>query len=96
MIDSEMAHEQVILTVRVQPGAQRDELVGWQDDILRIRLRAAPERGRANEALCRFLAECLDLPTTNLAIVTGATSRLKRLRVSGLTASELRRRLSGS
>jgi len=80
--------------VRLTPRAGRDEVVGWQGDELRVRLRAPPVDGRANEALLRFLASRLDVPPSSVELVSGVTARVKRLRINGLSDAELRRRLS--
>jgi uncharacterized protein YggU (UPF0235/DUF167 family) len=69
-------------------------LWGWQDGELRVRLRAAPIEGRANDALRRLLARTLDLPVSAIEIAGGATSRTKRVRISGLSPEELRSRLA--
>jgi uncharacterized protein (TIGR00251 family) len=81
------------LVVRLTPRASRDEIVGWQGDELRVRLRAPPVDGRANEALLRLLASRLDVSPSSIELVSGATARVKRLRVEGLTDAEVRRRL---
>ena len=85
----------VVIGVRVTPGARRDEVIGWSGDELRIRLRAPPEGGQANQALRRLLAEKLDIPRSAVEIVAGATSRRKLLRIAGASKQELRRRLGG-
>jgi uncharacterized protein (TIGR00251 family) len=85
----------VVIGVRVTPGARRDEVIGWSGDELRIRLRAPPEGGQANQALRRLLAEKLDIPRFAVEIVAGATSRRKLLRIAGASKQELRRRLGG-
>jgi uncharacterized protein (TIGR00251 family) len=81
------------LKLHVTPGAREDALVGWQGDSLRVKVRARPEKGRANEAVLRFLARYLELPPSRLALVRGATSRDKLIDVEGLSAGELRARL---
>jgi uncharacterized protein (TIGR00251 family) len=81
------------LVVRLTPRASRDEIAGWQGDELRVRLRAPPVDGRANEALLRLLASRLDVSPSSIEVVSGATARVKRLRVEGLTDAEVRRRL---
>ncbi len=82
-----------MLVVRVTPRSGRDEAVGWDGDVLRVRLRAPPVEGRANEALCRFLAERLGLPVSRVSVVAGGSSRTKRLHIHGLTEDEVRSRL---
>ncbi|MBI2912558.1 MAG: DUF167 domain-containing protein [Chloroflexi bacterium] len=82
------------LNVRVTPGARADALLGWQGDVLRMSVRAAPERGRANTAVCRLLARQLGVPASNVTLVRGAASRDKLLFVDGLNEDEVRRRLT--
>lgn len=86
--------EGTVLVVRVTPRADHDEVAGWQGDELRVRLRAPPVDGRANKALVRLLASRLNVPRSSIELVSGATARVKRLRVEGLSEAELRRRLS--
>jgi uncharacterized protein (TIGR00251 family) len=81
------------LTVRVTPRASRDEVSGWRDGVLQVRLRAPPVEGKANEALRRLLAERLGIATTRIEITGGATARTKRLRVEGLSDDEVAHRL---
>ena len=73
----------LILSVRVQPGARRDEIVEVRDGVLRIRLRAAAIEGRANEALCAFLAERLGTAKSRVRVLQGESSRSKRVAVRG-------------
>jgi uncharacterized protein (TIGR00251 family) len=80
--------------VKVTPGAREDAVIGWQEDVLRIRVRAKPERGKANEAVCRLLAEVAGVPASAVSIVTGARSRDKLVRVDGLDGDEMRRRIA--
>jgi len=82
-----------ILVVRVTPRATRDEIVGWQGNELRVRLRAPPVDGRANQALVRLLAKRLDVAASSIELVSGATARVKQLRVEGLSDAEARQRL---
>jgi uncharacterized protein (TIGR00251 family) len=85
--------ESTVLTVRVTPRAGHDQIVGWQGGELRVRLRAPPVEGRANEALCRLLASHLGVPASSVELLTGATARTKRLRVSGLSIEDVRAKL---
>ena len=81
------------LKLHVTPGAREDGLAGWQGDSLRVRVRARPEKGLANEAALRLLAGRLNVPRSRLALVRGATSRDKLIEVEGLSEDELRTRL---
>ena len=83
------------LEIRLTPRAGAD-LVGaaGPDGALRVRVRAAPVDGAANEALLRLLADALDVPRTRLRIITGAQARRKLVEVEGLTPEEVQARLA--
>ena len=81
--------------VRVVPRASKNEIVGVHGDALKLRLTAPPVEGRANDALIAFLAQRLGVRKRQVEIVTGATSRLKMIRVIGLSAQEVKERLLG-
>ncbi len=81
------------LAVWVTPGARRSELAGVVDGCLRLRLAAPAREGRANAELIRLVAESLGVPRRQVDLATGATGRRKKLRVSGVTLEEARRRL---
>lgn len=85
--------DEALFSVRVTPRSSKDELQGWQDDTLRVRLKAPPVDGRANDALCRYLAGLLGVTPSTVTVAGGHTSRTKRLKVEGLTADEVRVRL---
>jgi hypothetical protein len=82
------------ITVTVSPGAARSELVGRHGDGWKARIAAAPERGRANDALVALLAETLDVPRKRVRVVGGHTSRRKVVEVEGVEAIEIARRLA--
>ena len=83
------------LHVKVQPGSRRNEVVGFQGEVLRLRVTAPPERGRANQAVIDLLAQTLGIRKSQLSVIKGAASREKVLAVQGLDALEARRRLAG-
>lgn len=83
-----------LLRVRVQPRASRNEVVGWQDDALRVRVTAPPADGLANRAVTDLLARALRLPASQIALVRGAAARDKLFRVARLSPSEVRLRLA--
>ena len=82
----------VIIKVQVQTRASRDEVVGPHDDLLRIRITAAPVAGAANKHLLKFLAKQLKIPQSNLSLRSGATSKNKSIFIQGITGAELRER----
>lgn len=73
--------EDLILTVRLQPRASRDEIVGPHGDALKIRITAPPVEGKANTHLLKFLASAFDVPRANVTLVSGDIARSKRLRI---------------
>ena len=81
------------LSVTVSPGAARSELVGPHGDGWRARVAAPPERGRANDELCRLLAAALGVPRASVRVVAGQGSRRKVIEVHGLKQEEIERRL---
>ena len=86
------AHSQrgsVSFAVRVQPRASKNEVAGLMDGALKIRLQAAAVEGRANDALCEFLAEILKRPKSAVRILAGDRSRTKRVEVFGVTAAQV-------
>jgi uncharacterized protein (TIGR00251 family) len=72
----------VELRVKVVPKSSRNEIVGpMADGTLKVKIAAAPEKGKANAELCAFLAKHFGVPKSAVTIVTGETSTLKRVRV---------------
>jgi uncharacterized protein (TIGR00251 family) len=81
------------LAIKAIPNAPRSEIVGWLGDTLKVKLHAPPVEGRANDALCEFLAQTLGLPRRAVTLLRGDTSRQKLVRIDGVTPAELRTRL---
>ena len=73
----------------VQPRAKKTEVVGWHGDAIKVRLKAPPVDGAANEELVRFVAERLCVPRSAVRIVSGRTSRRKRLSLEATSKSQL-------
>ncbi len=81
------------IRVRLTPRSARDELAGWQDGELRVRVTAPPLEGKANAALERLLAKVLGLPKTSVRVVAGARGRTKTVAIEGLSQDEALARL---
>ncbi|HEY0665129.1 MAG TPA: DUF167 domain-containing protein [Gallionella sp.] len=75
------------LTLHIQPGAKRSEIVGLHGDALKIKLAAPPIEGRANEALVKFLASIFAVPSRNVRLTQGEQSRRKVVAISGSSIS---------
>lgn len=76
------------IRLRVAPGAARSGVVGRHGDGWKVRVAAAPERGKANDELVDLLAEVLRVRETDVAVVTGRASRDKVVAVTGIDALE--------
>ncbi len=74
--------DDLILSLRLQPRASRDEVVGVQGDALKIRITAPPVDGKANSYLIKFLAKLFDVPTARVTLLSGDTARDKRVCIS--------------
>ncbi len=83
----------VVLNVHVQPGAGRSAVVGRHGTSLKVRVAAAPEGGRANDATAALLADTFGVKPSAVELVGGASSRSKQFRLSGIDLDEFRRQL---
>ena len=96
MIDLQPHASGTVLPVRAQPGARRNEIRGEQDGMLKVCVTQAPERGKANKAIIALLSKSLSLRKSQFELVAGATSREKRLLVSGISPEELAERIAAA
>ena len=79
----------VLLAVRVQPRASRDEVAGAIEGALKIRLCAPAVDNQANEALTEFLAAVLKVPKSSVRILSGERGRTKRVEITGVTRQQV-------
>jgi uncharacterized protein (TIGR00251 family) len=91
-----MAAPSTRLRVRVSPGARRGGVAGRVGEVWKLRVTAPAEGGRANDAVVRLLAEAVDVPRRQVALVSGQTAREKVVELQGLEAAEVERRLAGA
>lgn len=84
----------MLLALKVQPRASRNELAGVLGTELRLRVTAPPVDSAANEAVLEFIARLLGLPRRAVTLVRGQTSRHKLVRLEGIALDEAARRLS--
>ena len=85
-----------MISVRVTPRAARDEIVGWREDVLLVRLSAPPVDGAANRALCKLIARRVGVAPSRVSVVRGERGRDKVVRAEGLSASALRAALTAA
>jgi len=86
--------EGCVLPVRAQPGARKTAVLGEQGGALKVAVTAPPEDGRANKALAEVLREALGLKRSQVALLSGATSRDKRFLIRGVTKAELETKIT--
>jgi len=83
----------VMVTVHATPRASRNQVQGLHGEALKVRLQAPPVDGKANDSLIRFVAEVLGIPRRDVLLVSGETSRQKRLLVCGVPLAVVQERL---
>lgn len=83
----------VLLSLWVKPRASKDRIGGVRGGALEVSVTAPPNDGKANAAVCALLAKRLDLGRSFVRLVSGASSRQKRVEISGLSADEVASRL---
>jgi len=85
----------VLADLLIQPGASRTAVAGNLEGRIKLQIAAPPVDGKANAELLKFLKKKLHVPAGNVVIVSGETGRRKRVRITGFTADELLKKLSG-
>jgi uncharacterized protein (TIGR00251 family) len=93
MIELKESPAGITFAVKVHPRAKKNVITGIAGDALKLALSAPPADGKANAACIEFFAKLLNLPRSSVTIAAGQTSRNKVIRVSGLTAQQVRDRL---
>lgn len=86
--------EGVIFTAKVVPGSNRTAVCGLLDEMLKIKVSAAPERGKANQCLIELLAKQLGVKKNAVSIIFGKTKPIKRVQVSGISPETLLKKLN--
>jgi len=82
----------VVISIHLTPRAKRDAIEGRHGEALKVRIKAPPVEGKANEYLLKFIAGKLSIPRANVAMIRGETSRDKQVLVTGLSTDEIRSR----
>jgi hypothetical protein len=93
MIPVQESKSGVTFAVKLHPRAKKNAITGEIGAALKLSLTAPPLEGRANEACIEFLANLLEVPRSSITIASGQSSRNKVVRVTGLSAAEVQKRL---
>ncbi len=83
-----------LLKVKVVSGSSRNHIARWLGESLKIRVTAIPEKGKANDAVVSLLADTPRIPKHDVTLSSGASSPRKVFKISGLSHSEIKSRLS--
>jgi len=83
----------VVFSVKIVPGSSKTSVCGMLDKMVKIKISAPPEKGKANQSLVEFLAKTLDVKRKDVHIISGQTSPVKSVEISGISAEMLATRL---
>jgi uncharacterized protein len=85
-----ISDKKTTLEIHVQPGAKRNEIVGFKEGVLYVKVTALPQKGQANRALQELMAQMLGIPKSAVDIIRGQSGRSKVIAIQGLTSGEVR------
>ena len=88
-----MADKKTTLTLQVQPNAKRNEVLGFAEGILRLKIAAPPVEGKANKELVSFLSKTLGINKSSITIDRGHTSKVKIVTILGLDRDQIYERI---
>jgi len=84
----------IVFIVKVVPGSNRTAVCGLLDEMLKIKVSAAPEKGKANQCLIELLAKQLGVKKNAVSIISGKAKPIKRMQVSGISPETLLKKLN--
>jgi uncharacterized protein (TIGR00251 family) len=94
MIEVTRQGDVFLIPIKARPGGKRNGVDGVHAGMLKVEVAAAPEKGKANEAICKLLAEELGLARSSVQVVRGETSSMKVVAVCGLSESDLQEKVA--
>lgn len=83
------------LQIKVIPSSSRDGIAGWLEGVLKIKVQAPPEKGKANKAVIRLLEKTLELPAGSIKITSGTTSTRKVVEINTADDVQVDKKLAG-
>jgi len=81
----------IIVSVKVQPNASKDRVVGEHADLIKIAVTVAPEKGKANKAVIKVLSKWLGVKASDIQIISGETSRDKKVFIENINEEDFNR-----
>ena len=90
-----MVHEYTDLIIMVTPHATRSQVIGWHENMLKVKIRGIPEKGQVNRALIDFLANILGISKSRITLIRGVTSRKKTVRIHAMTKEQVHTQFIG-
>lgn len=94
MIEVTRQGDWLLIPIKARPGGRRNGIDGVHAGILKVEVTAAPEKGKANEAICKLLADELGTGRSSVRVVRGETVSTKVIGVSGLSESDLQEKIA--
>ena len=91
MLELTQTPQGVILLVKAQPGARKNEVAGERNGRLLVKCTQAPEKGKANDAIIEILAKALDVRKSRISLVSGQTNSEKKFLIEDATMEEVRK-----
>ncbi len=91
MINIKEVKDGIVISVKVQPNASKDMVVGEHADQLKIAVTVAPEKGKANKAVIKVLAKWLGVKNSDIQIISGETSRDKKVFIRNINEQDFNR-----
>ncbi|RPI89436.1 MAG: YggU family protein [Spirochaetales bacterium] len=91
-----MNQKRTTLTIQVQPKAKRNEVLGFTEGILRLKIAAPPVEGKANKEVISYLSEVLDIPKSSVDIERGHTSKIKIIAINGIDRERIYERIEAA
>jgi uncharacterized protein (TIGR00251 family) len=85
----------ITFDVKAQPGSSKNEITGFKDGVLKVKISAAPDKGKANKELVDFLSSVFGVRKTAVTVIKGEKSRNKSVMISGITKKDFETKLGG-
>lgn len=93
-LDVKQSDGGVILTVKVVPGSSRTSIAGQLDGMVKIKISAPPEKGKANQSLIEFLAKHLGVKKNEIEIIAGSANPVKKVKILNISAEKVLKHLT--